>query len=479
MEGRRLRRWLLTTALLGGVPALGTLLLLLAGLVAPLPGLAVLGVTLTAAAWLAGRWLDTLIRLAGQLRLAAIAPQHQGTFAQTPLLPASDAVAEGAGRLTRALLERAAQVDRLSRADATIAQALPDPLLILSAERSLLRANAAARALLGLGPALMRGDADALLRHPLLAEAVDRALSGGGPQSADIVLPVPIARELAAQVIALDPPLGDGGALLVVLGDRTRERAVERMRADFVANASHELRTPLASLIGFIETLRGPAQDDPVAQARFLGIMAEQSERMRRLVDDLLSLSRIEMTEHQAPSGPADLALVAQAEMDALAPLLARRGITLERALPASAPVGPADAEQLAQVVRNLLDNAIRHGREGGHIRLSIAPGASRAMGVPAMPGWTLSVADDGPGIPREDIPRLTERFFRVDRARSRAAGGTGLGLAIVKHIVNRHRGRLLIESEPGMGANFHVWLPAPAEGAPIAATPGRPTSDT
>jgi two-component system phosphate regulon sensor histidine kinase PhoR len=227
------------------------------------------------------------------------------------------------------------------------------------------------------------------------------------------------------------------------------------MRADFVANASHELRTPLASLIGFIETLRGPAADDPVAQQRFLQIMAEQSDRMRRLIDDLLGLSRIELAEHQAPSGRADIAAVARAEAEAMAPILAARKARLSLDL-AEGAAEPADADQIAQVLRNLLDNAIRHGREGGQIRLTVAPGAA----PDGRPGLVVSVTDDGPGIPRDHIPRLTERFYRVDKGRSRRAGGTGLGLAIVKHIVNRHRGHLAIESEEGSGTTFRVWLP-------------------
>jgi two-component system phosphate regulon sensor histidine kinase PhoR len=272
------------------------------------------------------------------------------------------------------------------------------------------------------------------------------------------VLPVPVPRELLAQVTPMEPALADGGRVVVLLSDRTRERAVERMRADFVANASHELRTPLASLIGFIETLRGPAEDDPVARARFLAIMAEQGERMRRLIDDLLGLSRIELTEHQPPVGRADLAAIARAEAAALEPLLRGRRMTLVEALHEAAVAAPADADQLAQVVRNLLDNAVRHGREAGEVRLSVE--RAEAGGGGGRPGVTLTVADNGPGIRREHIPRLTERFYRVDRGRSRAAGGTGLGLAIVKHIVNRHRGQLSIDSEEGAGARFRVWLP-------------------
>jgi two-component system phosphate regulon sensor histidine kinase PhoR len=253
---------------------------------------------------------------------------------------------------------------------------------------------------------------------------------------------------------------------VLLLSDRTRERAVERMRADFVANASHELRTPLASLIGFIETLRGPAKDDAEARSRFLGIMAEQSERMRRLIDDLLGLSRIEITEHEPPKGRVDLGLLAQAEAEAMAPILAARRVSLDVALEPGAVAAPADGEQLGQVIRNLLENAVRYGPDGGTVRLGVARAAASGVDAagprwPARPGVVLSVADDGPGIARHHIPRLTERFYRVDRGRSRHAGGTGLGLAIVKHIVNRHRGQLVIESEEGVGSVFRVWLPA------------------
>jgi two-component system phosphate regulon sensor histidine kinase PhoR len=281
----------------------------------------------------------------------------------------------------------------------------------------------------------------------------------------DIALPVPVPRDLLVHVIPMEPPLSDGGRIVLLLSDRTRERAVERMRADFVANASHELRTPLASLIGFIETLRGPAHDDAEARMRFLGIMAEQSERMRRLIDDLLGLSRIEITEHQPPTGEVDLAALAAAEAEAMAPILAQRRTRLETALEPDSIASPADAEQLAQVLRNLLENAARYGREGGTIRLAVARAAPGGEGAaarwPSRPGVVLRVVDDGPGIARQHIPRLTERFYRVDRGRSRNAGGTGLGLAIVKHIVNRHRGQLAIESEEGAGATFSVWLPA------------------
>ena len=282
-------------------------------------------------------------------------------------------------------------------------------------------------------------------------------------QTAEVTLPVPVPREVHAAVVPMDPPIADGGRAVVVLSDRTRERAVERMRADFVANVSHELRTPLASLIGFIDTLRGPAADDPPAQQRFLGIMGEQAARMNRLIDDLLSLSRIELIEHQAPSGTVELHELVARLVAGFEPRLRERSVTLDLRLPERTaggdrrcgPVDPGAAEPAGQ---------------RGEIRPRGRHGAARCRGcaVRGRPGVVVTVADQGAGIPREHLPRLTERFYRVDTGRSRAAGGTGLGLAIVKHIVNRHRGQLSIESEEGIGTTVSVWLPQ-AVARPVA----------
>jgi two-component system, OmpR family, phosphate regulon sensor histidine kinase PhoR len=275
-------------------------------------------------------------------------------------------------------------------------------------------------------------------------------------------LPVPVPREVHAAVVPMDPPIADGGRAIVVLSDRTRERAVERMRADFVANVSHELRTPLASLIGFIDTLRGPAADDPPAQQRFLAIMGEQAARMNRLIDDLLSLSRIELVEHQPPSGSVELGELATRLIAGFEPRLRERSVQLDVRIPGDLPAVIGDADQLVQVLQNLLDNAVKYGREGGTVCFEIAAAAGRT-------GAVITVADQGAGIPREHLPRLTERFYRVDTGRSRAAGGTGLGLAIVKHIVNRHRGQLSIESEEGVGTTVRVWLPQTVAQRPVA----------
>ena len=374
-----------------------------------------------------------------------------------PWLPAAVKVEREARLLSRALASRAAEVERLLRAEAGIVERLPDPLLVLGADRGVRRANAAARSLFG-------SDMAAVLRHPELRAAVDAALAGKAVRSAAVTLGGPVPREVQATVIPLDPPLAGGGRAIAVLSDRTRERAVERMRADFVANASHELRTPLASLIGFVETLRGPARDDPPARERFLVIMAEQAARMNRLIDDLLHLSRIEVVEHRPPEDLVELAPLLQRIAALFEPRVAERGMRLLVEVPEALPQVAGDEDQLEQLVQNLLDNAVKYGREGGTVRLTAEPAPRSTPGGsgrwPPRPGVVVAVQDDGAGIPSEHLPRLTERFYRVSKGRSRAVGGTGLGLAIVKHVVNRHRGQLAIESTEGEGSVFRVWLP-------------------
>jgi two-component system phosphate regulon sensor histidine kinase PhoR len=355
-------------------------------------------------------------------------------------------------RLSRRLATRAAVQAQHRRADTLILERLPDPVLVLARDHVVRRANAAARSSFG-------DDLPAVLRHPSVRGAIDRALATTLSQTAEVGLRAPVTRDLYATVVPMDPPLADGGEALVVLSDRTRERVVERMRADFVANVSHELRTPLASLIGFVETLRGPAADDPPAQQRFLEIMAEQGARMNRLIDDLLSLSRIELTEHQTPSEPLDLTGLISRMVAGFEPRLAERKVQLALRIATDLPVVAGDADQMAQVLQNLLDNGLKYGRDGGVLSLDVTV-SQPGKHWPSRRGIVVAVADQGPGIPREHIPRLTERFYRVDKGRSRAVGGTGLGLAIVKHIVNRHRGQLLIESEEGKGTTVSFWLP-------------------
>jgi two-component system, OmpR family, phosphate regulon sensor histidine kinase PhoR len=252
-------------------------------------------------------------------------------------------------------------------------------------------------------------------------------------------------------------------AALVGLRELTEQLMIERVRQDFVANASHELRTPLTALRGFIDTLAGPARDDPEARERFLRTMAGEAARMSRLVDDLLSLSRIEQSEHQPPSDHVDAADCLKSVVRTLQPYAEERKARLGLALAEPLPAVIADRDQLVQLLTNLIDNAIKYGGPAGEITIrgehvvTAPPGAGPLTGRAAL---RIVVSDRGPGIAREHLPRVTERFFRVDPARSRQLGGTGLGLAIVKHILRRHRGHLAIESELGRGTTVTVYLP-------------------
>jgi two-component system phosphate regulon sensor histidine kinase PhoR len=271
---------------------------------------------------------------------------------------------------------------------------------------------------------------------------------------------MPAERRLVATVAPLEHAGEAPGApsLLITFRDLTEQDRLARMRADFVANASHELRTPLASLKGYVETLQGKAKDDEQARIRFLKIMAEQAERMTRLVDDLLSLSRVEMREHLPLADEVELGAILREVTQSLEPVATRAGITLRLMPGEGSAVIRGDTDELTQVFQNLVHNAIKYGRSGGkvEVRLQREPAAH---GRP--PGFRVDVVDDGPGIAPEHLPRLTERFYRVSAAASRERGGTGLGLAIVKHVLNRHRGELVIASRLGEGSTFSVLLPA------------------
>ncbi len=300
------------------------------------------------------------------------------------------------------------------------------------------------------------------LRMPSFLEALDRVAAGQPAERIRWSEKVPTERLFEAFVTPMEmPPLTPGrGAhgpefLLVIVNDLSEQQRLERMRADFVANASHELRTPLASLTGFIETLQGAARDDVAMRERFLAIMSEQASRMARLIDDLLSLSRIEMRLHVRPSEEQDLTVVLVHVIDALTPLAEESGVTLERSLPDRALFVRGDRDELVQVFENLIENGIKYGASGGRVHVS-ARVEKENGGAPQV---FVAIRDWGQGIADEHVPRLTERFYRVDVATSRQQKGTGLGLAIVKHILARHRGRLLIESAPGKGSTFIVRL--------------------
>jgi two-component system phosphate regulon sensor histidine kinase PhoR len=333
---------------------------------------------------------------------------------------------------------------------------LPDPLLLLDAGGRVLFANRAMRAVVGLDA--QKKPVSAVLRTPEVLQAIERTAATGEQAAVEFMVRVPVERHYQAYVTRVDEPR----MTALLLHDLTAMKRAEQARADFVANASHELRTPLAAVSGFIDTLRGHARDDPEAREKFLEIMSVEAGRMRRLIDDLLSLTRIEQNEHVPPSDTADLGAVVRDAATALAPLAEADGVTIAIEAAADLPPVTGQRDELIQLFQNLIHNAIKYGRKGGHVWISLAlakPGAPARRGAGAM--VSVAIKDDGEGIPREAIPRLTERFYRVDVKRSREKGGTGLGLAIVKHIVNRHQGRLQVESQPGQGSCFTVSLPA------------------
>jgi two-component system, OmpR family, phosphate regulon sensor histidine kinase PhoR len=329
-------------------------------------------------------------------------------------------------------------------------EALPEPVFVIDAETRALAINAPARAL---APAMRLGEPlSRTLRSPDMLDAAERVLAGGEAEKTVWVERLPVERWFEAHVAPMRVP-GAAAAAVISLRDLTEAHRVERMRVDFVANASHELRTPLASLLGFVETLQGPAKSDAAAREKFLGIMREQTQRMARLVDDLLSLSRIEQHMHVRPAEPVDLTMLVAHMVDTLMPMAEESGVPVALDLEPNVVV-PGDRDELARIVENLVENALKYGRgeKGEPVEISLARKGATA---------TLSVRDHGPGVAQEHIPRLTERFYRVDAGKSRAKGGTGLGLAIVKHILLRHRGRLAIESALGEGSLFRVALPA------------------
>ena len=364
-------------------------------------------------------------------------------------LPGSDDAALYGDR-TKPLL-----ADRM--VDAIIA-GLSDPAFALAPDSQVVAFNASAQQIV---PGISRGEPISFaLRAPDVLEAIRNSGASRQMQRVEFFERVPTDRWWEATIAPLllpgETPSQARNLVLLTLRDLTPLRLVEEMRSDFVANASHELRTPLASLSGFIETLQGPARSDAPARDRFLAIMKEQATRMARLIDDLLSLSRIEQKAHIHPDSPVNLGALVREVADGLAPLAHEREVEIRIAHAPSALTVPGDRDELIRVFENLIENALKYGAPGRRVDISLArepsPGDAREA--------VVAVRDYGPGIAPEHLPRLTERFYRVDISESRAQGGTGFGLALVKHILHRHRGRMVIESTPGAGATFSVRLP-------------------
>lgn len=361
-----------------------------------------------------------------------------------------------AAALSRALVETRLE-EGTERRLARLLEAVPAPAIILDRRALVIHANRAAHAAF---PA-MRADypLSFSLRVPDLLDAVDAVLGGGAAETVEIVERVPVERSFLATVAPLrvrGEQEGGRERVLVFLHETTQERRIEGMRVDFIANASHELRTPLASIIGFIDTLQGPARNDVTARERFLGIMAEQARRMARLIEDLLSLSRIELNQHIRPAARVELVTLVGHVLDMMSGLARERGVRLDLVhTGAEAIIVAGDRDELVRLLENLVENAMKYGGSGGKVDVSLDIGTGTDGGREVQ----IAVRDYGPGIAPEHLPRLTERFYRADADQSRVQGSTGLGLAIVKHIVNHHRGRLAISSEVGHGATFAVTL--------------------
>ncbi|MCW5692688.1 MAG: two-component sensor histidine kinase [Pseudolabrys sp.] len=334
---------------------------------------------------------------------------------------------------------------------------LPQPAIVLDREGRVVTFNPAAR---GVAPALRSGEPALIaLRMPELVDAIRRAGKRREQQRVEFFERVPLDRWFEAFVTPVTLPETDGTQaelLLMTFNDLTPLRRVEEMRADFVANASHELRTPLAALLGFIETLQGPAKNDVAAREKFLSIMQQQAARMARLIDDLLSLSRIELNAHLPPNTPVDLAPLVRQVADGLQTLARDRQVEIRMAIPAEPVMVLGDRDELIRALENLVENALKYGAAGKRVDVTLSRAQTRA----GAPEARIAIRDFGPGIAPEHLPRLTERFYRVDVADSRSQGGTGLGLALVKHVLNRHGGRVSIESVPGQGATFTMHLP-------------------
>jgi len=336
---------------------------------------------------------------------------------------------------------------------------LPQPAIVLDRDGRVIAFNEPAAAV---APALQRGEPALIaLRMPELVNAIRRAGKRREPQRVEFFERVPLDRWFEAFVQPVRLAGGEpADILLMTFNDLTPLRRVEEMRADFIANASHELRTPLAALVGFIETLQGRAKDDPIAREKFLAIMQAQATRMARLIDDLLSLSRIELNAHLQPDTPVELAPIVRQVVDGLQTLARDRGVEIKVSVAAEPLTVLGERDELIRALENLVENALKYGAAGKRVDVTLTRGQTRAGTAEAR----LAVRDYGPGIAPEHLPRLTERFYRVDVSDSRQQGGTGLGLALVKHVLNRHAGRLTIESTPGAGATFCMHLPLRTE---------------
>lgn len=338
---------------------------------------------------------------------------------------------------------------------------LPDILIMVNDESKIVRTNRAARAIFGQNLA-QKHLREVIASESMLA-AVDSVIQDFKGREVEFRIEEPVVRDFLAIIERFPVPSAGGITTVITMNDITELKSVEQMRADFVANASHEIRTPLASIKGFIETLLGPAKDDEAVREEFLNIMLEQANRMQQLINDLLSLSKIEMNAHSVPIDPVDLSAIVRKELEHFKHASAAKNMRLMTHIHDNLPLVKGEANELAQVVHNLVSNAIKYGYQDSEVTISLQVTTELPQDI-HMRNLTkvvaLSVRDQGEGIPKQHLPRLMERFYRVDSARTRAVGGTGLGLAIVKGIIMRHRGAIMVDSAQGEGSVFTVYLP-------------------
>lgn len=365
------------------------------------------------------------------------------------------------GRLQNSWEDKRHEMETVITEREILVDTLPDILIMTNDDKDIVRTNRAARNIFGQN--LAHRPLRDIIPNDKLLNAITTVVADLRGQEIEFHLPEPLPRDFQAIIERFPIPSEGGITIIITMTDITQQKRVQRMRADFVANASHEIRTPLASIIGFIETLRGPAKDDPKARDEFLRVMGDQAERMSKLVNDLLSLSKIEMNAHSTPISRVDFLKIVRTEKQHFEWACKQKNITLKVKLHDNLPATKGDDDELAQVVRNLLGNAIKYSNPDTEILVTV----KLTSNMPDDQNFRnlkraicFSVQDHGEGIAKEHIPRLTERFYRVDTARTRTVGGTGLGLAIVKHVLNRHHGALAIESKVGDGSTFSVYLP-------------------
>ncbi len=365
------------------------------------------------------------------------------------------------GRLQNSWEDKRHEMETVITEREILVDTLPDILIMTNDDKDIVRTNRAARNIFGQN--LAHRPLRDIIPNDKLLNSITTVVEDLHGQEIEFHLPEPLPRDFQAIIERFPIPSEGGITIIITMTDITQQKRVQRMRADFVANASHEIRTPLASIIGFIETLRGPAKDDAKARDEFLRVMGDQAERMSKLVNDLLSLSKIEMNAHSTPISRVDFLKIVRTEKQHFEWACKQKNITLKVKVNDNLPATKGDDDELAQVVRNLLGNAIKYSNPDTEIVVTV----KLTSNMPDDPNFRnlkraicFSVQDHGEGIAKEHIPRLTERFYRVDTARTRTVGGTGLGLAIVKHVLNRHHGALVIESNIGEGSTFSVYLP-------------------